>query len=140
MSSLRDRLLIGERGNKVGLWLSRPGKSVFSNDPDDFLISSSDAFSNISFLDHIFVHLRQRGSHRVEYGTSFAPLTPLVFAQTCKGERNLVPSLQTGMGIEDALDRPPRWRIHMFPNGCDVNNLVKIPFDIQALVLGVDVP
>ncbi len=33
------RVLLGSRSGAYGLWISRPGKSVMSGNPDDFLLS-----------------------------------------------------------------------------------------------------
>lgn len=135
-----DRLIVGQRSNKVGAWLSKPGKDVQGAIKDDLLISSSDDFSNVSFLDHVFVRVKLGGSKFVLYGADFRPLIPLVLAQTCQNDKLLMPALQPGVGVDAKLGRPPRWKMTLRSYGFEIFNTVSLEYDIQALVLGIDTP
>lgn len=130
-----DRLIIGERGADFGFWMSKPGVDVKTASPDDLLISTSDDFSNLSFLAHYYVSAG-KGSTFGEYGDNFSEI-PLVLPQLFKKERVLVPSLQTGFNIINVLDKPPRFSIEMSRSGFEIVNLIDIRFDLQLLVLGI---
>lgn len=38
---MSKRIILGNRGSEVGLWVSKPGRSADSSNPEDFLVNSS---------------------------------------------------------------------------------------------------
>ena len=119
------RVIIGQRGNDMGLWVSRPGVNVHVATEDQLLVSPDTA--NLRFL--MQGQYTRSSPFFIFYGAVLRNV-PIVWAQVRRGGITLVPSLQVAVPRGTAVGRSPTYTVSA------AKDFMQISGAVQYLVLG----
>lgn len=146
MSTLRGRVILGQRGSSMGFWVSPPPKDVRTASDEDLLISTSNSVNNLSYISKGQIHLRPSARRSViftSYGGKLFERSPIVWAQPYDAVRRnlLVPSLQPNSPFESFTGFPPRYKIEP-ESGTDIDtlhiiNITKRAYDLQYIIFAI---
>lgn len=131
--TLRPRVLIGQRGSDIGLWVSKPGRNVLTASDDDMLLSPTNP--NLAFLIKGQVNLAAANQQlTVLLGTTLRR-APIVWAQVVKDDQTLIPGLQYDSGLKAAGGAGPRFEITPSVSSFMAKNLKTVAYTLQYIVL-----
>ena len=132
--SLLPRVLVGQRGNAFGLFISKPGKNVLTADDDDLLISPLATRTNFSFLERGLVQLT-RGSVPRTVLFDTVPNAPIPLTQVHRQGVSYVPALQGDMPKDLRTGFPSRYRVTTGRNFVQFVNLKDRIYQVKYLLL-----
>jgi hypothetical protein len=153
--ALNPRLLIGQRGNDYGMWLSKRGKDATTATDDDMLISPT--ANNFQFFANGVVDLKALTDVSVNYGIAVDEI-PLVYSQFAVVNQDLpekpyvsfVPDYQANpaarqFGLFSFVNKPsvtdflpPRYSIFPSYSSMVVKNVKNFNYLVRYMVIALE--
>lgn len=131
--SLLPRVLVGQKGAQVGLWVSKPGFNVQTAADDDMLLSPT--APNVAFLFKGRVSVTAANQERtVLFGTTLSE-APIIWGQVWKDDTTFIPSMQAYLSINAGGGSPKRYEIFPARTQFRFVNLKSVAYSFQYMVL-----